>query len=580
MSAPSQTPAAAAPAGVGLPRVFGRYLLLQRLSSGGMGEIFLAKHGLAGFEKICVIKKILPHLSADEHFISRFEDEAQVAIQLQHANIAQVFEVGRVDDAHFLSLELVAGCDLRRALTRLAEQGQRFPVDLALLIAREVASGLAYAHRRTDVDGRFLGLVHCDISPPNVMLSFEGEVKIIDFGIAKSAASGTATDPKMGFGKLGYMASEQLVHGGRIDHRTDVYAAGSVLFELLTGHRLYAVDGADYRTVARQIVRGAHALPSHLDPALLPYDALVAQALATDPAQRYANAAVLRDAIQQALVAINPTVASDHLGSFIRRLFADEMADMRRLTAQAQGADLGPWQDQLGHRATVSFALAALQGEATVPSPDARAARPAQPARRRYALWGAAASALLAGSALAAVALVGAPDAERTSAVAQENGGERAVAAAADAAADAGAAAGAATVADSAAPVSAPDSEDAGVTGDRGDRGDGDDRRRARGRTGKRKAAARKSRSRQAPSSAPDGPGDGDDQGRLAAAVQAKFAAVSREYRAFKSSYGARLEQEWADLANQVLYTGEDPDRLRRLSSQLDRFRARMRDAK
>src|SRR6476620_2832000 len=147
-----------------LPQVFGRYLLVQRLSRGGMGEIFLAKHGLAGFEKLAVIKKVLPHLAADASFISRFVDEAQVAIKLAHVNIAQVFEVGRVGDEYFLALEQVEGRDVRRTLTVLAHRGERFPVDLALFVARDIANGLAYAHRRTAADGASLGLVHCDIS--------------------------------------------------------------------------------------------------------------------------------------------------------------------------------------------------------------------------------------------------------------------------------------------------------------------------------------------------------------------------------------------------------------------------------
>src|SRR5438270_7998438 len=143
-----------------LPQVFGRYLLIQRLSRGGMGEIFLAKHGLAGFEKLAVIKKVLPHLSADEQFISRFVDEAQVAIKLSHVNVAQVFEVGRVGDEYFLALEYVEGRDLRRMLALLGHRRQRLPPDLALFISRELANGLAYAHRRTTADGASLDLVH------------------------------------------------------------------------------------------------------------------------------------------------------------------------------------------------------------------------------------------------------------------------------------------------------------------------------------------------------------------------------------------------------------------------------------
>jgi eukaryotic-like serine/threonine-protein kinase len=340
--------------------VFGRYLLLQRLSRGGMGEIFLAKHGLAGFEKLAVIKKVLPHLAEDAQFISRFVDEAQVAIKLAHVNIAQVFEVGRVGDEYFLGLEYVEGRDLRRTLSLLAQEKRRFPIDIALLIGREIANGLAYAHRRTAADGSSLGLVHCDISPPNIMVSFEGETKIIDFGIARSALRGTTTDPKMGFGKFGYMAPEQLLRGGVVDHRTDVYAAGVVLFELLTGHRLYdAKDFADYRALARAVAQGQHRVPSDLDPELALCDSLITTALAPRPEDRFATAADLRDAIQRVLAAVNPTVSTDHLSAVMRGLFAAELAQQSELQERIANTHLADFHEQLHTQAvpTVSFAL-------------------------------------------------------------------------------------------------------------------------------------------------------------------------------------------------------------------------------
>src|SRR5437764_1853046 len=146
-----------------LPQVFGRYLLLKRLSRGGMGEIFLGKLGeIQGFEKPVIIKKILPQLSADDEFIKRFIDEAQVAIKLNHANIAQVFEVGKVDGDYFLAIEYIEGRDLRRLITRCREQKTRLPPDLCLYVARDLAAGLGYAHRRTGSDGKALALVHCD----------------------------------------------------------------------------------------------------------------------------------------------------------------------------------------------------------------------------------------------------------------------------------------------------------------------------------------------------------------------------------------------------------------------------------
>ncbi len=344
-----------------LPQVFGRYLLVQRLSRGGMGEIFLAKHGLAGFEKLAVIKKVLPHLAADAQFISRFVDEAQVAIKLQHVNVAQVFEVGRVGDEYFLALEYVEGRDLRRTLALLGHRKTRLPVDLALFIGRELANGLAYAHRRTSSDGSSLNLVHCDISPPNVLVSFEGETKVIDFGIAKSALRGTATDPKMGFGKFGYMAPEQLIRGGQVDYRTDLYAAGVVLYEVLTGLRLYeAGPEPDYRALAKKVTKGEHPMPSECDPALAPYDDLVATALRPKLEDRYQSAAEFRDAIQQALVAVNPTISTDQLGSYMRELFAEEMLHQRELHDRVAAVHISDFQEQMHTQtiSTVSFALA------------------------------------------------------------------------------------------------------------------------------------------------------------------------------------------------------------------------------
>jgi serine/threonine protein kinase len=361
-----------------LPQVFGRYLLVQRLSRGGMGEIFLAKHGLAGFEKLAVIKKVLPHLAADESFISRFVDEAQVAIKLQHVNVAQVFEVGRVGDEYFLALEYVEGRDLRRILGFLNHRKLRLPVDMALFIGRELANGLAYAHRRTTTDGSSLNLVHCDISPPNVLVSFEGETKVIDFGIAKSAMRGTATDPKMGFGKFGYMAPEQLIRGGVVDHRTDIYAAGVVLYEVLTGARLYeAGPEPDYRALAKKVARGEHQLPSETDPMLAPYDDLVATALRPKSEDRYQSAAEFRDAIQQALVAVNPTISTDQLGAFMRDLFAEEMTAQRELHERVALAHLSDFQEAFHTQtiSTVSFALAQLP----LPPPAEIAASIARP---------------------------------------------------------------------------------------------------------------------------------------------------------------------------------------------------------
>lgn len=349
----------------GLPQAFGRYLLVERLSQGGMGEIFLARHGLSGFEKLVVIKKVLPDLVADSEFIRRFIDEAQVAVVLQHANIAQVFEVGRVADEYFLAMEYIEGRDLRRTLDALHEAGERMPTEAALYVAREIATGLSYAHRRTNAAGEALELVHCDISPPNVVMSFDGETKVIDFGIASTALRGgyRSQAQGQGFGKYGYMAPEQIIQGRTIDHRTDLYALGVVLFEMLCGRRLYPAQGRpDYRELARKAARGEHALPSDVDPALADYDGLVARALKPDPDERYQSAAEFRDALQHALVRMSPTYSQDDLGAYLRKVFADEAARQRRVRDELEQTDLRRWAQQLtsSSPSTVSFALASV----------------------------------------------------------------------------------------------------------------------------------------------------------------------------------------------------------------------------
>lgn len=578
-----------------LPRVFGRYLLLERLSRGGMGEIFVAKYGLAGFEKLCVIKKVLPNLAANDQFISRFIDEANVAIKLQHANIAQVIEVGRVGGEYFLSIEFVEGRDLRRTQAVLAERGLRFPHDVVLHLVRELANGLAYAHRRSDGQGASLELVHCDISPPNIVVSFEGETKIIDFGIAKSTARATETDPSMGFGKFGYMAPEQLIRGGKIDHRTDIYAAGVVLFEMLTGQRLYDPgEVPDYRALARKVARGEHARPSDIDPALAPYDALVARCLAPNPDHRFATGALLRDELQRALVAINPTMNADRLGEYMRELFRDELSTDQAIAAKARQTTLAAYERELTTQGAeaVSYAVANLPllappTESVSLQPPRRRdggveRRPAKRNRKRAVVVAALSLAIGAGAAaavlqwrsddgraatatapavvldptlapgptvepLAAEPLAGKPGpAGLDSSAAAPLPGEGS--AGETSAADAGAAD------TGAAEPNAPSSKSDGAAAV--------------------KPATASTVRRQ--SSAGERPGTSQKAAPSAAAVHAKFKAISKEYRGFAEKYGGRLEAAWTEIATSAQYARDNAS-LADLDSKLDRFRSRMR---
>jgi serine/threonine-protein kinase len=353
------------PDDLSLPSVFGRYVLLRRISRGGMGEIFLAKLGeIHGFEKPIVIKKILPQLASDEEFLRRFIEEAQIAIKLTHGNIVPVYEVGMVSQEYFLALQYIEGRDLRSLISRCRDRRQRMPPDLCLFLVREIANGLAYAHRCTDEAGRPLGLVHCDISPPNILVSYEGEVKIIDFGIAKSVMQRAAANEDVGFGKFGYMAPEQLLRGGVVDRRTDIYSTGVILYELLTGQRVFNFPpGTDYRHVAREVTAGKITPPSDRDPKLTTrFDMLVMRALRTDPRERYQTAEELRVEVQQHLYAMNPTISADALARFVQGLFAEELGSDRSMLRSLSQTDVAPFRSEVHDASshTVSYALAGL----------------------------------------------------------------------------------------------------------------------------------------------------------------------------------------------------------------------------
>lgn len=356
-------------------QVFGRYLLIRRLSRGGMGEVYLAKTGqIQGFEKLVVIKRILPNLSNNPDFSKRFITEAEIAIKLSHVNIVPVLEVGRVQDEFFLALEHVEGRDLRAIQNACARAGRNLPVSLALLIVRDLLNGLSYAHRREDVTGRHLQIVHCDISPPNVLVSYEGEVKIIDFGIAKSVMESEKEEEgaaKIGFGKLGYMAPEQILKGHDIDPRTDLYSVGVILWELLTGKKLIVFDeSTPYKEIARKVVLEPVPLPSQVVPGIEPaLDRLVAVACAKKPEERFQSASEFRDAVQLALVKLAPTINNETLGSFLKELFAAEIEEDRELLRQAKNVDLNPYRHELtsAMEETVSFAVVSEYQELTSP---------------------------------------------------------------------------------------------------------------------------------------------------------------------------------------------------------------------
>src|SRR6185312_5557110 len=223
------------------PQPFGKYELLRRIGAGGMGEVFLArKHGAAPGDVI-VIKKILPHLSEDQGFVGRFVDEAKVVVLLNHPNICRVFDMGEVEGQFFMAMEYVEGKTLAKAESRLREMNYSFPVELALWVCAQTCDGLAQAHRQSDLDGKPLQVVHRDVSPSNIMVTYEGAVKIIDFGAALSTLKEEMTAPRVVIGNLSYMAPEH-ARKQHVDPRADVFSMGVVLWELLTW-QLIPADG-------------------------------------------------------------------------------------------------------------------------------------------------------------------------------------------------------------------------------------------------------------------------------------------------------------------------------------------------
>jgi serine/threonine protein kinase len=223
------------------PHVFGKFFLLQRLAVGGMAEIYRARvQGAGGFEKELVVKRILPSRAQDQGFIRMLVNEAKLTVQLTHNNIAQIYECGTIDQNYFIAMELVDGVTLKDMAANFSRTGTIITPEQAIFIVLQLLQGLDYAHKKTDAQGAPLRIVHCDVSPDNTLLSYEGELKLLDFGIARAATGLSNYKEGMLMGKLGYVAPEQASIEQTWDHRVDIFAAGIVLYELLTKVRPFA----------------------------------------------------------------------------------------------------------------------------------------------------------------------------------------------------------------------------------------------------------------------------------------------------------------------------------------------------
>jgi len=335
---------------------FGKYELLEKIASGGMAEVYRARaRGIAGFEKILVIKKLAERLASNNEFTELFIDEARIAVQLQHPNIVQVFELDAVGEHYYMAMEYVQGLDLARLLLRGRALGP-FPLPLALFVAGEVLKALQFAHQRRDEQGTPLHIVHCDVSPQNVLISSAGEVKLTDFGISRAAFQASSRHEVVR-GKHAYMSPEQ-VEGRPLDVRTDLFSLGVVLYEALTSRRLFKARTKDetLERVKRAEVPSPRAYRPDLSEDL---EWLLLKALARSPEDRFQSAAEMLDELQAVAVREGHRATNHELAAYVRE--ATEASSDTRDASQVSP------RPSAGGRAIPPAVLVVLSVEAAPP---------------------------------------------------------------------------------------------------------------------------------------------------------------------------------------------------------------------
>jgi len=314
-----------------MPKQFGKYTLLRRLAAGGMAELFLALHrSVAGFEKLIVIKRILPSMNHDQSFIEMLLHEARVAATLSHPNVVQIFDVGQVDGTYYIAMEHIHGEDIQAIVRGMKKKNvAEFPLEHTISILLGTCAGLAYAHDKRDLDGAALGIVHRDISPRNIVVSFTGDVKIVDFGIAKSGTEPGEGDTPSGQlkGKAPYMSPEQ-ASGQPIDWRSDIFAAGVMLFELTTGRRLF--KGASEFETLKMICDKEYPLPSQVKDNYPPeLERIVMRALAKRREDRYQSAREMQADLELFAREERIAVSQVSLTKWMESLFVDKLAQQK-----------------------------------------------------------------------------------------------------------------------------------------------------------------------------------------------------------------------------------------------------------
>lgn len=306
------------------PIRFGKYLILDKIATGGMAELFRAKiTSVEGFEKLVAIKKILPNLTQDSNLVNMFIDEAKLAAMLTHQNIVQIYDLGSMEGAYFIAMEYIQGKDLRVVSNKSKEKRLPLPLEYATYITSKICSGLDYSHNLKDYQGNPLKLIHRDISPQNILVTYEGEVKIVDFGIAKAARKSADTREGLIKGKVAYMSPEQAA-GKTIDHRSDIFSTGILLYEMITGVRMF--EGDDVKILDK--VRKADFQMAETIVSDLPAEVseILRRALAKAPSRRYKSCVAMLADLEECLSSFSVRPRAEGLSHYMKALFAEEIA--------------------------------------------------------------------------------------------------------------------------------------------------------------------------------------------------------------------------------------------------------------
>lgn len=340
------------------PVPFGKYLLLDRIAIGGMAEIFRAKTtGAARFEKIIAIKRIHPNMSEDKDFIRMFIDEAKIAGQLNHPNIAQIYELGRIEGHHFIAMEFIWGKDLLQILSKFKKNRAYMNPYQAAFITAKICEALDYAHKKRDAQGQPMNIIHRDVSPQNILISYEGDIKIIDFGIAKARDRSSHTAAGVLKGKFAYMSPEQ-VRGLPIDRRSDVFAIGTLLYEMLTSRPLFSGDSD--LTVLEKVRNVEIPRPRDINKEIPEeMERIILKALTREVEERYQWASEMQEDLERYLYTTQPIYTAKRLGTWMQKVFQAEREKEKAILDEMLAAAEEMMQETASGKTQANTAVAA-----------------------------------------------------------------------------------------------------------------------------------------------------------------------------------------------------------------------------